>query len=165
MIYIPVNQPVTAVLRIPDSQSGDTVTYLVIKASDGLTFASGNAVFVAHNLWRVTFTPVAADEVYVVRLDDVTLDVQTSESFKAVTSPQVAVEEGGAETPEELLQKVNAAISALLNSGAIHSYMIGGRNIVYMTLSELVSFRDKLKREVASTKTDTRTFAQFGNPS
>lgn len=164
MIYVAVNQPVTAVLRIPDSQVGDTVTYLVIKANDGLTFASGNATFVAHNLWRVTFTPIAVDEVYVVRLDDATLDVQTSESFKAVTAPQVAVQEGEAQTSEALFQKVNAAISALLNSGAIHSYMIGGRNIVYMTLADLTNLRDKLKREVNATK-DTRSFAQFGNPS
>lgn len=164
MIYVPVNQPVTAVLRIPDSQVGDNVTYLIIKASDGVTFASGNATFIAQNNWRATFTPVEVGETYIVRLDDVTLDVQTAENFHAVTTPQVAVDEGEAQTSEELLQKVNAAISALLNSGAIHSYMIGGRNIVYMTLADLTNLREKLKREVGSTK-NTRTFAQFGNPS
>jgi len=164
MFYVPVHQAFTAVFRIPESQATDAVTYLIIKASDGLTLESGNAAFIAQNMWKVTFTPNAIDEVYIVRLDDATLDVQVSESYRSVTTPQVATEAGEAQTSEELLHKVESAISARLNGGAVQSYSIGGRNIMYMTLSELMQARDKLKREVGSAK-DTRTFAQFGSPS
>lgn len=163
-MYIPLHQAFTAVFRIPESQATDAVVYLIIKASDGLTFQSGNAVFIAQNLWKLTFTPESIDEVYIVRLDDQTLDVQTSEEFRPVTTPQVAIESGEAHTAEELLQKVESCISSFASAGAVQSYSIGGRNIMFMQLSDLTALRDKLRHEINSKK-DTRTYAQFGSAS
>lgn len=66
---------------------------------------------------------------------------------------------------QTLLDNVEAAINARLTGGAVQSYSIGGRNLQYITLSELKKLRDDLKREIASESGGTRNFAKFGNPS
>lgn len=83
MDYITLNQQFTAVIVIPESQSGDTVTYSIVKASDGSEFASGNAAHISGELWKVTFTPTAL-ETYVVVLSDTTIDSKREAIYKAV---------------------------------------------------------------------------------
>jgi hypothetical protein len=68
-------------------------------------------------------------------------------------------------TSQELLTQVESAIEARLTGGAVQSYSIGGRNIQYISLTELYKLRDKLKREVqASSPTNTRLYATFAEP-
>lgn len=165
MNYIGYNTAFTAVLRIPDSAAGDTVTYTIIKASNGATFGSGAATSLGNNLWKVTFTPTTQDETYVLTVDDETLDVQTSESYMCVNTQPVAVEQTTATTSAELLTKVNSAISALLNGGAVQSYMIGGRNVMYMSLDQLQRLRETLQKEISSSQSKNRTYGTFANPS
>lgn len=66
---------------------------------------------------------------------------------------------------QTLLDNVEAAINARLTGGAVQSYSIGGRNLQYITLSELKKMRDDLKREITAESGGTRNFAKFGNPS
>lgn len=163
MVYIPVNAAFTAVLRVPDSQSGDTISYAIIKASDGSTFAAGTPSWLGSNLWSVIFTPTTADETYVLTITDTTLDSQVSESYKATAVSQVATAQTTATTAAELLTKVNAAISAHLNGGAVQAYTINGRNIMYMSLDQLMRLREQLQKETRVT-TRTRAYGRFGVP-
>ena len=64
-----------------------------------------------------------------------------------------------------MLDNIEAAINARLTGGAVQSYSIGGRNLQYISLSELRQMRDQLKREVASqTPNGARTYAKFTDP-
>ncbi len=65
-------------------------------------------------------------------------------------------------TKQEMLDNVETAINARLTGGAVASYSIAGRNLQYISLSELMKLRDKLKAEVAGTK-QTTTYAGFEN--
>jgi len=69
-----------------------------------------------------------------------------------------------APTKQEILDNVELAINARLTGGAVQSYSIGGRNIQYISLSELLKLRDKLRQEIAGAK-GTTTYAKFDNPS
>lgn len=80
MDYIQTDQAFTAVIIIPESSSGDTVTYAIYKASDGSTFASGSMTFVAGYAWKVSFTP-DEDDTYILAVDDTTIDSQREEIF------------------------------------------------------------------------------------
>jgi len=66
-------------------------------------------------------------------------------------------------TKQEMLTAVNDAIQARLTGGAVASYSIGGRNLQYISLKELMDLRDKLKREVSS-ESKTRNYASFKRP-
>lgn len=167
MQYITVNESFTAVLRIPESSSGDTVTYIVRKASDGTVFASGTASWVGSNHWKCTFTPTTVNEVYVVEISDSTVDVESAEAFKATQSTPVATEETSATTDSELLTRVTAAISSRLNGGGVNSYsMRDGRNLQYMTLDELIRLKEHLEKRISSAKTQkqTTTHPRFNRP-
>jgi hypothetical protein len=61
---------------------------------------------------------------------------------------------------KELLDKVEAAITARLDGGAVQSYSIGGRNIQYIGLSELIKLRDELRRNLSVSGGKT-TYAEF----
>ena len=64
-----------------------------------------------------------------------------------------------------MLDNIEAAINARLTGGAVQSYSIGGRNLQYISLSELRQMRDQLKREIASqTPNGARTYARFEKP-
>jgi len=67
-------------------------------------------------------------------------------------------------TTQEMLEKVELAIMARLNGGAVQSYSIGGRNLQYMQLPELEKMRDKLIRQ-SSPSGGTTTYVSFGRPS
>ena len=68
-------------------------------------------------------------------------------------------------TTQEMLDKVNTAIVARLDGGAVQSYSIGGRNIQYISLGELYKLRDILRKEVNSSNvSNTRLYAGFGEP-
>lgn len=164
MVYITVNNSFIAVLRIPDSLPTDAVTYVITRASNGTTFGTGSATSLGNNLWKVEFTPTVVDETYVLSLDDTTLDVQTSESYKATIDSPVVTAPVTAATASELLDQVNSAISAILNGGAIQSYMIGGRNVMYMSLDQLMRLRDQLRKEV-NCSSKNRTYGTFAEPS
>jgi len=167
MEYIQVNQAFTAVFAIPESQSGHNVTYAIYKASDGSLFGSGNASFVAGINWKVIFTPTAY-ETYVVQIHNVTLDIKYTESFKAVSSVSMAdvvmSTTTTPDTPEQMLAKVDLAISARLSGGAVQSYAIGGRNLEYITLKELRELRAEFQEIIAAKKGGVRNYVTFTNP-
>ena len=50
--------------------------------------------------------------------------------------------------PAALLTKVEAAIDARLDGGAVDFYSIDGRNLKYVSLTDLFAMRRKLAREV-----------------
>ena len=66
-------------------------------------------------------------------------------------------------TKKEMLENVELAINARMTGGAVQSYSIGGRNLQYITLSELMKLRDQLKQEVAS-GTSRTSYAKFERP-
>jgi len=66
-------------------------------------------------------------------------------------------------TRQELLDKVNTAIDARLTGGGVASYSIGGRNLQYVSLTELFQIRDKLQTEISGEK-GSRNFASFRRP-
>jgi hypothetical protein len=66
-------------------------------------------------------------------------------------------------TKKEILENVENAINARMTGGAVQSYSIGGRNLQYITLSELMKLRDQLKQEVASGASRT-SYARFDKP-
>ena len=66
-------------------------------------------------------------------------------------------------TKQEMLTAVNDAISARLSGGAVSSYSIGGRNLQYISLKELMDLRGVLQRELSDEK-GTRNYASFVKP-
>lgn len=167
MDYIIANQPFTAVLNIPESKSADTVTYKVYKASNGTLFVQGNAVYVAGISWKVSFTPDVLDT-YIVEVNDQTLDVIYSANFQAVSSTSVSQpvgDDGTTPTATDLLTLIDKAIKARLSGGAVQSYSISGRNIQYMTLTELRELRRELQSQIASESGGAINYASFRRPS
>ncbi len=69
-----------------------------------------------------------------------------------------------APSKQDMLDNVEIAINTRLTGGAVQSYSINGRNLQYISLSELKDLRNQLRREVAGTK-DRTSYASFGNPS
>jgi len=67
-------------------------------------------------------------------------------------------------TKQEMLDNVDAAINARISGGAVQSYTIGGRNLMYIPLGDLMKLRDQLRRETAASGGST-TYAGFGSPS
>jgi hypothetical protein len=97
MDYIQLNKSFTAVISIPGSSSGDTVTYAIYKASDKSTFASGSMTFVADEMWKVSFTPTALD-VYILKVVDSTIDSKRENVYQAIgAEPLVDTEPSGAD--------------------------------------------------------------------
>ena len=68
-----------------------------------------------------------------------------------------------APTKQEMLDNLDTAINARMTGGAVQSYSIGGRNLQYISLSELLKLRDQLRREIASGR-DNTTYAKFEDP-
>lgn len=68
-----------------------------------------------------------------------------------------------APTKQEILDNVENAVNARMTGGAVQSYSIGGRNLQYISLSELLKLRDQLHREIACSK-QTTTYAGFKDP-
>ena len=66
-------------------------------------------------------------------------------------------------TKKEMLENVELAINARMTGGAVQSYSIGGRNLQYITLSELMKLRDQLRQEVAG-GTSRTSYAKFERP-
>lgn len=68
-----------------------------------------------------------------------------------------------APTKQEMLENVETAINARMTGGAVQSYSIGGRNLQYITLAELIKLRDTLRQEIAVGSSRT-SYAKFENP-
>jgi hypothetical protein len=68
-----------------------------------------------------------------------------------------------APTKQEMLDNVENAINARMTGGAVQSYSIGGRNLQYISLDELLKLRDQLRKEIAAG--GATTYAKFDKPS
>lgn len=68
-----------------------------------------------------------------------------------------------APTKQEMLDNVENAINARMTGGAVQSYSIGGRNLQYISLDELLKLRGQLRKEIAGAS-DTTTYVKFDNP-
>ena len=68
-----------------------------------------------------------------------------------------------APTKQEMLENVETAINARMTGGAVQSYSIGGRNLQYITLAELIKLRDTLRQEIVAGSSRT-SYAKFENP-
>ena len=68
-----------------------------------------------------------------------------------------------APTKQEMLENVETAINVRMTGGAVQSYSIGGRNLQYITLAELIKLRDMLRQEIAAGSSRT-SYAKFENP-
>ncbi|MGE0267881.1 MAG: hypothetical protein AB7S78_05460 [Candidatus Omnitrophota bacterium] len=165
MDYIQVNKAHTEVVGIPESESGQVVTFQIFRASDNSLFASGNAVYVGGLNWKISFTPTALD-VYAIDVYNQDLDVTYSRSVQAVSSATLSQPVGDDETPttSELIVLIDKAIATRLRGGGVQSYSIGGRNIQYMTLSELRNLRADLGKQIAAENGGGRNYAKFVNP-
>ena len=67
-------------------------------------------------------------------------------------------------TTSDMLDQVNAAISARLSGGAVASYSINGRNIQYMPIPELLAIKKDLQKQLSAEKGGSRNFAKFVKP-
>ena len=65
---------------------------------------------------------------------------------------------------QDMLDNVENAINARISGGTVQSYSIGGRNLQYIPLTELMKLRDQLRREIATSGGST-TYASFESPS
>jgi hypothetical protein len=165
MDYIQINKAHTEVIGIPESQSAHVVTFQVFKASDNSVFASGTAVYVGGLNWKFSFTPNALD-VYAIDVYNQNLDTTYSRSVQAVSSVTLSqpVEDEETPTASALIDLIDKAIATRLRGGAVQSYSIGGRNLQYMTLSELRNLRADLGKQIAAEKGGGRNYAKFVNP-
>ena len=73
----------TAVFSFADSQSTDTVTYKIYRASDCSIFAQGNCSYVNGINWKVVFRPKTVD-IFIVQAKNETLDVEDVRIFKVI---------------------------------------------------------------------------------
>jgi len=89
MPYIKPRTLATAVVTIPESQSSDTVTYSVYRASDGSTFSSGTMSFLAGIQWKCTFTPIEQDT-YVLEVTNTTIDIIHTQFYYVTSGVSVA---------------------------------------------------------------------------
>ncbi len=83
MQYITYNASFTALIRDEGSVTGNNVTY-VVYTSDGTSFATGSATYVAGETWSVTFTPTTKNETYLVVLTNVTKSTKAEDLYKSV---------------------------------------------------------------------------------
>jgi hypothetical protein len=174
-MYITLGQIFNIVQAIPESQSGDTVTIEIRRLSDNYTWHftnlvfqsgnnTGNMTFVNGILWKASFTPQTKDT-YIVTIHDSTLDVKYVQQLIALNqaTPITSVEEITETDAATLLAAVEQAIAARVNGGAVQSYSIGGRNLQYVSLTELREMRKELRREVNLNK-PSKTYAKFVQP-
>jgi hypothetical protein len=160
---ITVNQSFFAIIPVPESKSTDTITYEIRKGSDGSIFAFGVPTFVGGISWKVTFTPAVVGEVYIVEVTNSTLDVKYQQEFRAVSAISTSSMPSAVPTVQEMLDLIQKAIYAKINNEAIQSYSINGRNIQYMSLSELQSLEMYYTKKLACSSGITRTYAEFEN--
>ncbi|MDO8675543.1 MAG: hypothetical protein Q7K71_05440 [Candidatus Omnitrophota bacterium] len=165
MDYIQANKVHMEVVGIPESKSGHVVIYQVFKASDNSVFASGTAIYVGGFNWKISFTPTVLD-VYAIDVYNQDLDVTYSRSVQAVSSVTLSqpVEDEETPTASELIDLIDKAIATRLRGGAVLSYSIGGRNLQYLTLSELRNLRADLGKQIAAQNGGGRNYAKFVNP-
>jgi len=168
MDYIQINQAFTATIDLPDSISTDTVKYKIYKAGDGSIFAQGNATYIAGIHWKVTFTPNIQD-VFIVEVWNETraIDVIYSREFQAVSSTtlsQPIEDDSSTPTASELLVLIDKAIRTRLAGGAVQSYAIAGRNLQYMTLTELRQLKNELQQQIAAEGGGARNYVSFTKP-
>lgn len=165
MDYIQINKAHTEVIGIPESQSAHVVTFQVFKASDNSVFASGTAVYVGGLNWKFSFTPNALD-VYAIDVYNQNLDTTYSRSVQAVSSVTLSQPVDDEETPtaSALIDLIDKAIATRLRGGAVQSYSIGGRNLQYMTITELRNLRADLSKQIAAQNGGGRNYAKFVNP-
>lgn len=88
MDYITLNEAIDLIIAIPESVSGDTVTYEIIDAS-GSVLASGNMSFVRDELWKVNYTPTATGTI-VLKVNDTTISSKR-ENFYRVIGASVSI--------------------------------------------------------------------------
>jgi len=95
--YIKVNSLHWIVQAIPESVTGNTVSVVIKRLSDGYTWHftslvfqnaenSGSMTFVSDILWKQSFTPPTEDT-YIVTINNETLDVKYIQVLKAVGQP------------------------------------------------------------------------------
>lgn len=165
MDYIQINKEHTEAIGIPESKPGHIVTFQVFRASDNSIFASGAAVYVGGLNWKFSFTPTDLG-VYAIDVYDQDLDTTYSRSVEAVSSVTLSqpVDNNVTPTAQELIDLIDKALAARLRGGAVQAYSIGGRNLEYMTPSELRNLRADLCKQIAAQNGGGRTYAKFGDP-
>lgn len=164
MDAIIINQSIDLLIPIPQSSSGDTVTYEIFNSA-GTVLQSGSMTFVRDEIWKIAFTPTALGTI-TLKVNDTTITSKRESFFQVVsqvTAGGIPVSDTTDDTDAELLVKVKAAIVARMNGGAVQSYTVAGRDIQYCTLKELLELRDYLERKIdsASSTTGGRTYATF----
>ncbi len=132
---IKLNQAKTVSIGIPDSASGDTVTYTVVKASDGTSFASGALTFVSGNEWKFSFTPTVLGT-YIVEVYDATLNVKFTKAYRAVSG---VVEDGITEINESVIVPVGIAESEAADTVTYSIYKISDGSVFASGIATFVS--------------------------
>ena len=138
MIDILINSLCTDIIFIPESSSGDTVTYVIYK-SDGTIFASGNLTYLVGNSWKVSFTPTAIG-IYTLEWNDATLDRKDQRTYRALGA--VAAVAPSADYSYDIstnLGKIRALIgdtdatSVLLTDAKISAFLALKSNDLFLT--------------------------------
>lgn len=164
MENIYLNEAIPLSIVIPQSSSGDTVTYEIIKVSDGSVVQSGSMTFVRDEIWRVSYTPAALG-VFALKVNNTTISSKR-ENFYRVVAASTVVTTGSDTVPttQAMLDNVRIALNAKLTGGAVQSYTISGRSVQNYSLKELMELEASLiKRLQAEAGTGGRNFAKFTN--
>lgn len=65
---------------------------------------------------------------------------------------------------EALITKIDAAIEAIIDGGAIQAHEINGRQVTRYSLDQLVRLRDQYKKQLTASKGPQRNLTTFGKP-
>lgn len=87
--YLAVNVAKVLTIEIPESASGNTVTYEIINPATNAVLASGNMTFSRDEWWKVTYTPTATGTI-ILKVNNTTIDSKRSNEYEvvgSVTSP------------------------------------------------------------------------------
>ena len=120
MIDITINIPTDLLITIPESSSGDTVTYEIFDA-DGTVATSGSMTFVRDEVWKVAdYTPSTLGT-YILKANDTTITSKREEIVRVVGTDFLTATSGDLTTLANLrafLKKQTADTSddALLSS-------------------------------------------------
>lgn len=175
--YIEIGALKSVIQTIPDSNDGDSVTIEIRRLSDGYTWnfislaftsaaTTGTMTFVSGIAWKQTFTPPTQDT-YIVTVTHAAHDVKYAQVFEArsTTPPTATVTAADDTSTSAMLTRVKNAISVRLSGGMVDSYSIGGRNIRYVQISELLKLKRELEQDLASENGGATNYVSFSNPS
>lgn len=113
MKSITVSESFTEVIPLPNESSSATLPFKVYLGSDGSEFDSGNLEYIVGIQWKLDFTPIVLDEIYIVEVSNEDGDIIFSQSYQAKGTVTDAAENASvAVSRTEIVNKALTLIGA-----------------------------------------------------